>query len=408
MAIEAPAFHDIDLVCEIYNETTLNQYNLDLKKWESNIQQKWERFEIDDEEYEMCLRSGALDDTNKQQQQKSTQNQFHQGSATLQMCKTLPPVLVNYELDESNVDRTRRLRANIKRQMNIRPQMPTPELLHLAFTARTLVYQEYLDLCHDTSQLDKFFIDTCLGGDYRIKSSKKRSRLTEGEDDDDDEELSNDDGDEELDGNNNEPLTVNVEEADLLRGTLSDLLRNLLSDRIFADTLPEMIAEPIPYFTQLQYTPSPRNSHDQRQDSNLLKPSQYRAYLDDVNIPEHDQSLAWSIGEQQQQQTKDLKQVSSTPASLSDYDLKQNLEENQSLKNNPNITSLVEDTIENTIWNILQEAYHNEFSLTARPRLIALPPKRHSSLSLRGILQQTDSNQPRFSSPPLIMTESFD
>jgi hypothetical protein len=163
MAIEAPAFHDIDLVCEIYNETTLNQYNLDLKRWESNIQQKWERFEIDDKEYEMCLRSGILDDNDKQQQQQqSSQNQLRQGSI-LQMCKTLPPVLVNYELDESNVDRTRRLRENFKKQMNTRPQMPIPELLHLAFTTRTLVYHEYLDLCNDTSQLDKFFIDTCLG-----------------------------------------------------------------------------------------------------------------------------------------------------------------------------------------------------------------------------------------------------
>ncbi len=167
MAIEAPAFHDIDLVCEIYNETILNEYNIDLKRWESNIQQKWERFEITDEEYETCLRSGILDDNDKYQKSPSSssstsQNQFQQGS-TLQMCKTLPPVLVNYELDESNVDRTRRLRANIKKQMNIRPQMPTPELLHLAFIARTLVYQEYLDLCQDTSQLNKFFIDTCLG-----------------------------------------------------------------------------------------------------------------------------------------------------------------------------------------------------------------------------------------------------
>jgi len=162
MAIEAPAFHDIDLVCEIYNETTLNQYHLDLKRWESTIQQKWESFEINDEEYEVCLRSGILDDNDKRSSSSSSPNQFQQGS-TLKMCKTLPPVLVNYELDESNVDRIRRLRANMKKKMNTRPQMPIPELLHFAFTARTLVYQEYLDLCNDTSQLDKFFIDTCLG-----------------------------------------------------------------------------------------------------------------------------------------------------------------------------------------------------------------------------------------------------
>lgn len=158
MAIEAPAFHDIDLVCEIYNETTMQQYQTDLKRWEATIQEKWERFEIDDEEYEACLRNGAaLDEV------LPTDHNQYQQSSTLQMCKTLPPVVVNYELDESNVDRARRLRANARKQMSMRPQMPMPELVHLAFTARTLVYNEYLDLCHDTSQLGKFFIDTCLG-----------------------------------------------------------------------------------------------------------------------------------------------------------------------------------------------------------------------------------------------------
>jgi hypothetical protein len=238
----------------------------------------------------------------------------------------------------------------------------------------------------------------------------------------DEEELINyDNEDEELDPNNNEQLVVTVEEADLLRGTLSDLLRNLLSDRVFADTLPEMIAEPIPYFAQLQYTRSTKNNNERKQQQqHLLKDSQIRTYLDDVNIGEHDQSLAWSIVEQETnffnrneqhlkvKHSKDRKEFLSTPGSFNDFELKQNLEENERLKTNPNITSLVEDTIENTIWNILQEAYHNEFSLTARPRLIALPPKRQPSLLTRTNLQQTDSNQFNFPSPPLIMTESFD
>ncbi|CAF1104404.1 unnamed protein product [Rotaria sordida] len=413
MAIEAPAFHDIDLVCEIYNETTLNQYNLDLKKWEINIQKKWESFEIDDEEYKACLRSGILDDNDKQQQ--LIENQFHQGS-TLQMCKTLPPVLVNYELDESNIDRARRLRANIRKQQNTRPQMPIPELLHLAFTARTLVYNEYLDLCTNTNELGKFFIDTCLGGDYRSKSSKKRSKKTEEDELIDDA----DDDDDEFNTNNNDQITVTVEETDLLCSTLSDLLRNLLSDRVFADTLPEMIAEKIPYFSQLQYTRSSKTNNQQqqqqRQESRLLKDYQTRTNLDEINTTEPDQSFLWSSIEPENtlnnrseliSKAKIVKQTLSTPSSLSDFEQQKNLDDNERLKNNPNITSLIEDILENTMWNILQEAYHNEFSLTARPRLIALPPKRQSSLLTRSILQ-TDSNQSVFPSPPLILTESFD
>ena len=68
----------------------------------------------------------------------------------------------------------------------------------------------------------------------------------------------------------------------------------------------------------------------------------------------------------------------------------------------------MEDIVENTIWNILQEAYHNEFSLTSRPRLIALPPKRQSPVVPRVNPQQTDVSQSSFPPPPLIMTESFD
>ncbi|CAF4004346.1 unnamed protein product [Rotaria magnacalcarata] len=410
MAIEAPAFHDIDLVCEIYNETTLEQYNLDLKRWETNIQKKWESFEISDDEYKECLRSGTLDD-NEKQQSSTVQTQFHQGS-TLQMCKTLPPVLVNYELDESNVDRTRRLRANAKRQENTRPQMPIPELLHLAFTARTLVYNEYLDLCPDTSELQKFFVDTCLGGDYGSKTSKRRSKKNEYDplmsDEDNDEEV-------ELTTNNNSRITVNEEEADLLRNTLSDLLRNLLSDRVFADTLPDMIAETIPYFSQLKYTQTPRNIEQQRrsQESHLLK--DYQTNPDEVPMHLHDRSLASSSTDREHlainrseliPKAKITKRIPSTPSSMSEFD-QQNLDDNEHLKNNPNITALTEDVLENTLWNILQEAYHSEFSLTARPRLIALPPKRQSSSLTRANLQGS-SNQFIFPSPPLILTESFD
>ena len=173
MAIEAPAFHDIDLVCEIYNETTLEQYNQDVKKWEAGIQQRWEHLEIDDEEYERCLRSGVIDENEKTPPPRSRSLQ----GSTLEMCQTLPPVIVNYELEETNLDRARRQRALMKKQMNMRPQMPAPELLHLAFTARTLVYNEYVDLCSDTSQLEKFFIDTCLGTrlcfSYKFHSSAR-------------------------------------------------------------------------------------------------------------------------------------------------------------------------------------------------------------------------------------------
>jgi membrane-bound lytic murein transglycosylase len=175
-----------------------------------------------------------------------------------------------------------------------------------------------------------------------------------------------------------------------------------------------MIAEPIPYFSQLQYSRSPRDNNEQQNQD-----YQTRTQLDEVNLAEHDQSLAWSHDDQENDlyrndrnpkpiQSNPLQKTSSIPSLLSDFEPKHSGEENERFKNNPNITSLIEDIVENTLWNILQEAYHNEFSLTARPRLIALPPKRQSSLLTRANLQQTDSNQISLPTAPLIMTESFD
>jgi hypothetical protein len=41
----------------------------------------------------------------------------------------------------------------------------------------------------------------------------------------------------------------------------------------------------------------------------------------------------------------------------------------------PTFSSLIENILENTLANIMSEAFQKEFSLTNRPRLIALPPK---------------------------------
>jgi hypothetical protein len=180
-----------------------------------------------------------------------------------------------------------------------------------------------------------------------------------------------------------------------------------------------MIAESIPLFSQLKFTPSSTNTNEQlqEQESRLSKDYQTQANPDEVAAGESDQSLLWSSGDQENNlnRTKpthsngqDPKRIISASSTLSDIEQKQTIKENENVTNNPNITSLMEDIVENTVWNILQEAYHNEFSLTARPRLIALPPKRQSPLLTRVNLQQTDFSQSNFPPPPLIMTESFD
>ena len=386
MAIEAPAFHDIDLVCEIYNESKREQYTTSLKRWESDIQGKWERFEIDDNEYQTYLLNGSLEERDAEQQ-----DHLGQQGSSIQLCKTLPPVIVKHELEESNLDRKRRLRVHAKKQTTSKPQLPAPELLHLALTARTLVYSEYLDLCPDISQLGKSFIDTCLGGEYRDESLGTQTP--------DDALIEND----RAFATPDHDLTVSIDEADLLGSTLSDLLRSLLSDRVFVDTLPETIAESVPYFTQLKYTPASARGTKLKHDERSVRSN-------NTNLVEHERDTIISSSAEQDtfvpMRHERMLPNSSSPSTLRDFDAKTNVEENERLRNNPNMTSLMEDVLENTLWNILQEAYHGEFSLTARPRLIALPPKRQTSLLTHVNLHQSDSKQPLL--PPLIMTESFE
>ena len=248
-----------------------------------------------------------------------------------------------------------------------------------------------------------------LGGDYRVSPIRKPIKQGDSQD------LTGDEGAPTV--VINEKLMTNVDEADMLRGTLGDLLQSLLSDRVFADTLPEMMAEKVPFFSQLQYTqvsphgPSPT---DQRLGSNDRRPpknNSRRSTDQDVHLSdrEHDRSFTFSSVEQDKQishRQNGLLPISSTPSSMFEVEPKLSHEDHEHLKTDPNLISLLEDLIENTLWNILQEAYHTEFSLTARPRLIALPPKRQPSLLTRANLQKSDANP--LPPPPLIMTESID
>ncbi|ESN93179.1 hypothetical protein HELRODRAFT_181293 [Helobdella robusta] len=51
---------------------------------------------------------------------------------------------------------------------------------------------------------------------------------------------------------------------------------------------------------------------------------------------------------------------------------------NKILKRSKCYQTLCENMLENSIYNILMEAYYGQFNLTARPRLVALPPKFNS------------------------------
>lgn len=55
LAKHVPAFYNVDLICEIKNETEMDKYRKELKNWENEQKRQWEEFEIDDSELEKRL-----------------------------------------------------------------------------------------------------------------------------------------------------------------------------------------------------------------------------------------------------------------------------------------------------------------------------------------------------------------
>ena len=55
LAKSVPAFYNLDLICEIKNDTQMENYFKELKSWENEQKRQWEEFEIEDEELENRL-----------------------------------------------------------------------------------------------------------------------------------------------------------------------------------------------------------------------------------------------------------------------------------------------------------------------------------------------------------------
>ncbi len=75
--------------------------------------------------------------------------------------KTIPPILRNNNLEESNLEKVRRRREEKKQW--IKPLPPSPFLLHLNIIARSQHADEFLELSKKVKNNSEKFIDPLLG-----------------------------------------------------------------------------------------------------------------------------------------------------------------------------------------------------------------------------------------------------
>jgi hypothetical protein len=179
------------------------------------------------------------------------------------------------------------------------------------------------------------------------------------------------------------------DEADLLSLTLNGLIRNLLDDDQFHEACMGLICEPIPYFQQFtsarQVGSVPVVVEDEMvpvvvtnidvngnvPDEPVMMPSNDidPIFEPSVRVENQSESPLWAPGNQIPNNLSD------DPNDASFTEEERKFQMKQKIKKLPEFGSMAESLIENTLFNIIQEAFHQEFNITARPRLVALPPK---------------------------------
>lgn len=333
-----PSLYDMDIICEIVDETEMSEYNQRLIEWTSMKEEKQYTFTITEDDLKRPHSGPHLKSI------KYPGRSLSYSEGDLRKYQTLPPI-------GSPKEGQRKTKNNASRQ-ETPPQPVPPEsfLLHLGVTARTHPIGEFYKVF--PSAVDNFVID-------------QRYVLSQGAVDHEKEELS-------------ALVSCSRPEMNIIENVLSVILRGLLDDENFHQRMREISQEPVPYFRQLceaQYTTSSRPSSASSQSGG---PDQ---------IPSTQQSGSEQDSKDSERlisRTHQIIQRMSESALSPPERLLQGNEnaeiftaQRQAVRRLPEFQSLVESVLENSLLNLLTEANNGEVNLTARTRVIALPPTRN-------------------------------
>ncbi|NWH89784.1 CFA65 protein, partial [Aegithalos caudatus] len=321
---KSPYFYRINLVCEVYIQESLAQYERDLHEWEKEKEQQAVEFTITEKD----LGNSA-----------ETEN-LPESSAVIRKYKTLPPIKSHPTPSQpaGHIERGLLLDQDAS-QMRVKPEPPTPLLLHLDVSARSYAIEEFLS----SFALDfpRYFMSRTHPSESEFVDGSNRNTT------------------------DMEPKWLSLaaaskQELEVVTDILTCVIRSLLENGHFQKSVRKIQDEPIPYFSQLQSAKS-AELQDSRQGSTI--PSRVSASTD-LNFQKDGERKKMS----QKTSPSDLLESSET------FHHEQ-LGEKEIISRQPAVGNLVELVLENTLQNILVEASRGEVVLTARPRVIALPPQ---------------------------------
>ncbi|XP_041929012.1 cilia- and flagella-associated protein 65 isoform X1 [Alosa sapidissima] len=339
----SPCFYQLDLTCEVLCESAVLQHQAAVMQWE----QEKER-----EEMEFTLTEKDLRSTDPSH---DTGISDLKSSSTLRKYKTLPPIRVissgvlaggPYEAKASRAERRAQREAS---KVGERPAPPRPAQLHLGLSARSHSLDEY-----------QTFFPTLFNTHHVHSLEQPRTPPSE---------LS-----EVRPPSVNLPLLTQGPEREILTHTLTSIIRSLLDDPQFHESVLNDRDEPVPYFTQLHpLPPSPPPPRDPS--PALWRPPARCAMRDegsevtDVSVPPRSPLLQWQPDPSPRVATEQAEEDSQNALRK-----EQQRKTEEAIRRLPEFVELVEDVLLNTLQNLMTEAFLGELVLTARPRIIALPP----------------------------------
>ncbi|NWU01695.1 CFA65 protein, partial [Urocynchramus pylzowi] len=317
-----PYFCRINLVCEVYIQESLVQYERDLHEWEKEKERQAVEFTITEKDL----------GTKKKQMSPSM-------VTVIRKYKTLPPIKSHPPPRQPPGHIERGLLDKDASPVWVKPEPPTPLSLHLDVSARSYAIEDFLS--NFALDFPRYFLSRTQASESKlVDGSRPRSRM-----DTEHKRLS-------LAAASKQELEV---VTDILRG----VIRSLLEDGHFQKSVRKIEDEPIPYFSQFQSAKSAEHQ-DSRQGSTI--PTSVFASTDlDVEKDGERKKIS------QETSPSDLLESCET------FHHKQ-LRVKEIINREPAVGNLVELVLENTLQNILIEASRGEVVLTAQPRVIALPP----------------------------------
>nr|XP_030133177.3 cilia- and flagella-associated protein 65 isoform X5 [Taeniopygia guttata] len=334
-----PYFCRINLVCEVYIQESLVQYERDLHEWEKEKERQAVEFTIT--EKDLGIKKKLKSPSVRLSDSAETAN-LPESSAVIRKYKTLPPIKSRPTPSQPPGHNDKGLLDKDTSQKWVKPEPPTPLFLHLDVSARSYAIEDFLS--NFALDFHRYFLSRPFSTQPSecklVDGSRHRNRT--------DVELKQ-----------LSLASASKQELEVVTDILTGVIRSLLEDGHFQTSVRKIQDEPIPYFSQFQSAKS-AELQDSRQGSTF--PSRV-SFLTDLDLEKDGERKKIS----QETSPSDL------PESCKTFHHKE-LMEKEIISRQPAVGNLVELVLENILQNILIEASRGEVVLTAQPRIIALPP----------------------------------